>query len=459
MKKNNFIKLNILSVVSLIFIAVIVMPIFSMWATNENGIFWVEPNFTIAVDGWKLIDDDNDGIGYYYYFDENGYIVVDDITPDYKIIGKDGRRLGFDGKPVAEVIDKLNEEYIEQGIYSAEILAQIKADQGIQKDPVGHTSSGVHLYVKDNTEIDGPKPSDNLVIDTNPDGTSKWILGPNVTLEKKKDNIHDPQMDKEMQSYITGGDKYSKKVNGTTFNKAKWKEVMALKGTGATIIFENPKNNFNKLKGRIATHYFTYSDRTTSCTLYIFSEDTGEELYSTSNFNYNGGTAFECTFPKKTNAIRFELEVSGQYTSRVCYLRNCQFGFDKDLYEEELYEDEIEAEFRRRVGTVSDADYQEVDEDENYGLGDIPVEGEDPGQRYRRIHGISEEEGLLGYDLEDEDLPEALRASISELRKRMADEDEARNAVSGPAFDPKLINETRALGPDGSRMIIPGKED
>ncbi|MBQ2205402.1 MAG: hypothetical protein II411_05865, partial [Lachnospiraceae bacterium] len=152
MKKNNFIKLNILSVVSLIFIAVIVMPIFSMWATNENGIFWVEPNFTIAVDGWKLIDDDNDGIGHYYYFDENGYIVVDDITPDYKIIGKDGRRLGFDGKPVAEVIDKLNEEYIEQGIYSDEILAQIKADQGIQKDPVGHTSSGVHLYVKDNTE-------------------------------------------------------------------------------------------------------------------------------------------------------------------------------------------------------------------------------------------------------------------------------------------------------------------
>ncbi|MBQ2204574.1 MAG: hypothetical protein II411_01610, partial [Lachnospiraceae bacterium] len=65
----------------------------------------------------------------------------------------------------------------------------------------------------------------------------------------------------------------------------------------------------------------------------------------------------------------------------------------------------------------------------------------------------------LGYDLEDEDLPEALRASISELRKRMADEDEARNAVSGPAFDPKLINETRALGPDGSRTIIPGKED
>jgi hypothetical protein len=440
------------------------LPSYAMWGkTEKGGIYWYEADGTIALDGWKLIDDDNDGVGYYYYFNKNGFILLDDITPDYKIVDANGRRIGKDGNPESTVIEKIvyGEEGVDNSIYSADIWEQIRSDRDVDTSPKGLSSSGEFLYVKDPTLLDGPGLADNFVIEANPDGSARYILGPNVVLKKKKnENYYDPLLNRNMQEYIKSGDKYSKKVNGTTFNKSKWKDVMALKGTGAIIIFENPKKNFNKVKGRIATHYFTYSDRTTQCTFQIINEDDGEELYSTSDFNYNSGVSFECTFPKKASAIRFELEVTGQYTSRVCYLRNCEFGFDKEAYEDELYDDETEREFRLRYGTASEADYYDDEEEGDSmreGMGEIPLEGEDPGARYRRLNNIQEDYlywATYSYDEDDDSITEAMKASISEARRRLEEEEERRNKVSGPAFDEELKKQTLPVGPDGSSRMI-----
>lgn len=461
MFKNLIQKLNI-NVITIIFICLLIAtPSYAIWGSTDKGqIYWFELDGTVATDGWKLIDDNDDGIGYFYYFDKNGFILYDDITPDFKIVGADGKRIGYDGNPVSQKIDKIvfGEEGVDDAIFSAEILEQIKADQNISSGPKGVFSTGEYLFAKDPLEKEGPRPSDGITIESNPDGTSRYLLGPNVVLKKdKKSAYYDPLIDKHMTEYIKGGDKYSKKVNGTIFNKSKWKDVMALKGTGASIVFENPKNNFNKLKGRIATHYFSYSDRTTQCVFTIYNEDDGEELYSTSDFNYNAGVSFECIFPKKASAIRFELEVSGQYTSRVCYLRNCEFGFDKEAYEEEMYDDDVEAEYRRKVGTDSDAEYyDEEDNEELLALGEIPLEGEDPGARYRRLYGETEGTDLANFDYDEEDdsITGAMKASISEARRRLAEEEENRDKVSGPAFDPVLKEQTEAVGPDGSSRMI-----
>ena len=442
------------------------LPSFSMWGkTEKGGIYWYEADGTIAIDGWKLIDDDNDGIGYYYYFNKNGFILIDDITPDYKIVDASGRRIGYDGNPESKAIEKIvfEEGDYDNSVYSAEILEQIRAEQGIVSENKGAISSGQYLYAKDPTVFDGPSPSDNLVIETNPDGTARYILGPNVVLRKKKnENLYDPMMDRNAPEYIKGGDKYSKKVNGTIFNKSKWKDVMAMKGTGATIVFENPKHNFNKIKGRIATHYFSYSDRTTVCTFYIYNEDDGEELYSTSDFNYNSGVSFECVFPKKASAIRFELEVNGQYPSRVCYLRNCEFGFDKEAYEEELYDDDTEAEYRLRYGTDSEAEYyeEETEDPRLEMMGEAALEGEDPGARYRRLNNIQDEYywATFSYDEEDDSITDAMKASISEAKKKLEEEEERQNKISGPAFDERLKKQTERIGPDGSSRMIEASE-
>ena len=462
--KNILKKLNISVLTAFILSILFTMNTFALWGkTEKGGIYWFELDGTIAIDGWKLIDDDNDGIGYYYYFNKNGFIMLDDITPDYKIVGLDGRRIGYDGNPEAKEIEKIvyDADGVDNSVYSAEILEQIKADQDIVSVNKGVVSSGLFLFSKDPDLFDGPTPADGLIIESNPDGSARYLLGPNVVLKKsKRDSYYDPTMNRNMQEYIKSGDKYSKKVNGTTFNKSKWKEVMALKGSGATIVFENPQKNFNKIKGRIATHYFTYSDRTTQCTFTIYNEDDGEELYSTSDFNYNSGVSFECTFPKKASAVRFELDVSGQYTSRVCYLRNCEFGFDREAYADELYDDEVDAEYRRRVGTDSEAEYVEDETEYDDSRGEIALEGEDPGARYRRLNNIIDDYywETFSYDEEDDSVTEQMKASISEARRRLAEEDEKRNKLSGPAFDPVLKEQTVAIGPGGGSMIIEAYE-
>ena len=450
---------------ALLFMLTFVMPTLALWGNDpKKGKFWVEKDGNLAIDGWKLIDDDSDGIGYYYYFNEDGFILTDDITPDYKIVGEDGRRVGMDGKPIAEKIENLKlEDFTETDVFSNEILDQIKAEQGgVTTVDKGHTSSGQSYRLSADKDDVGPAPSDNLTVDVNPDGSAKVLLGTGVVLKNDKEKNrrgYDVEIDKKMVTHITGGNKYTKSVNGTIFNKNKWKGVMALRGTGATIVFANPSNNFNKLKGRIATHYFTYTDRTTECTLYIINEDNGEELFSSSEFNYNGGIAFECTFPRKARAIRFELEVNGQYTSRVCYLRNCEFGFDKEAYEDELYEDEVNEEYIRRYGTDSDAEYDD-EEEEQIQDGEWSLEGEDPSARYRRLNNISDDDYWLSldYDEDDDTITEAMKASISEARKRREEEIERQNKVSGPAFDPELINATEALGPNGASRFVPAEE-
>ena len=450
--KNIFTKIKYSILLTVLMLCLYATPAFCTWGFLPNGnMFWYEADGTIAMDGWKLIDDDGDGYAFYYYFDENGVVLVDDITPDYMTVGYDGRWVDTSGyTPYVKVTNnQINDDKVLD--YDARIQNNSNENKGI-------TSSGQYLYWIDPEVSDAPKPSDEILIEVNADGTARTILGKNVELKEKADRKgYDPTIDKDMREHIISGDKYSKKVNGTIFNKTKWKDVMALKGSGATIVFENPSNNFNKSKGRIATHYFTYTDRTTECTLNIYDEDNGEILYSTSDFNYNAGSSFECIFPRKAKAIRFELEVNGQYTSRICYLRKCEFGFDREAYEDELYEDESEAIYRQAVGTESELDEDE-EEYEDDGMGDTSVEGEGPDARWRRLHNISEEDYLadLEYDEEDyEALSDAMKASISEAKRKRAEADEARNRISGPAFDPDLKDRKPAVGPDGSSFVIP----
>ena len=459
---NNVKKLSLLLFTLFVVVFLYVVPSYCLWGvTDKGGIYWVEPDGTLALDGWKLIYDNNTGVGYYYYFNKNGFILLDDITPDYKIVNAEGKRINIDGTVEAVKVDSIElDSDSDKSIYSAEILSQIKADTDVVSVQKGLVSSGEHIISKDPTEFSGPSPADGI-LKQDPNAPAQYILGPNVVLKnEKKSSAYDSTIDKNMQEHIKSGDKYSKKVNGTTFNKSKWKDVMALKGTGASIVFENPSRNFNKLKGRIATHYFSYTERTTQCTFTIYNEDDGEELFTTSDFNYNAGTSFECTFPKKTSAIRFELEVSGQYTSRVCYLRSCEFGFDKEAYEEELYEDEINAEYIRKVGTVSETTYEDEDENPNVPMGEVSLEGEDPGARYRRLNNVNEDIywATYEYDESDDTITEAMKASISEARKKLDAQATEKDKISGPAFDPKLIDATEAIGPDGSTRFIEAHE-
>lgn len=59
------------------------------WKAGENGVKYLDFDGTFAPEGWKEIN------GKYYYFDENGYVLINTRTPDGYKINPEGE---WDGK-------------------------------------------------------------------------------------------------------------------------------------------------------------------------------------------------------------------------------------------------------------------------------------------------------------------------------------------------------------------------
>ena len=403
---------------------------FAIWRNAEDigGIIWDDENGVEHRNGWFVIDEDGDGIGYKYYFDEFARVVIDDICPDYQITNDKGRLIDMDGNEV-EVVSNVNKalEVYSNGEKSElidDIMKSISETEYVYNGKKGLTSEGSIIVSAEGNEA---KPSDDLKqVET----VNGYILGKNVDLTKKKEEYFDNTMSRNCQEYIVDGKQYTKAVKeATIFTKTKWKGVTALKGDNSSVVYENPKNNFNFIKGRIAHIYTSSSDRTTECVLNIINADNNETLETVRGFDYNAGKTFEAHFPKKTNRIMFELLVTGATITRTCYLRDVTYGFDKEAYQDELYEDEIERDWQEKYGSLyaNDDLVNNDDEEETYDdeLGEIP--------------------------LEDANAPKS--------KKSISTSSDTDDSVYGPAFDESLKNIEETVGPDGSAFRIAATED
>lgn len=52
------------------------------WQQSSSGWWWQNDDGSYPINTWQWIDGNNDGVAECYYFDENGYILVNGITPD-----------------------------------------------------------------------------------------------------------------------------------------------------------------------------------------------------------------------------------------------------------------------------------------------------------------------------------------------------------------------------------------
>lgn len=334
---------------------------FAMWLDSKElgGYVWMNEDGSYPTNGWMFIDDNNDGVGSYYCFNKEGVLLVDTITEDYRVVNELGQLIdNASGQPVYIFVDNELAEGEGQINY-------VLPKEFLKKD----NSFDGHAVLK---KIDLPANffNPNAVAETTTEAPKSQILiGENVVL-RKENEYYDPNISRRVENHIISGNSYTKKTSGTIFTKTKWSGVTALKGDGAYFIAKNEKNNFNRVKGKIATHYFTYSDRTTTCAFSIWDVDNEELLYSTSSFNYNNGVSFDVIFYKTlVNNLRFELSVSGEYTSRIAYIKDLVFGFDKQAYKEELEELEeesiIEAMYMEgaNISTVSEIVEYETNEE------------------------------------------------------------------------------------------------
>lgn len=60
------------------------------WMKDGNGYWWQDDQGEHPVSCWQWIDDDGDGIAECYYFDENGYLLMDTTTPDGHTVDENG---------------------------------------------------------------------------------------------------------------------------------------------------------------------------------------------------------------------------------------------------------------------------------------------------------------------------------------------------------------------------------
>ena len=73
------------------------------WQQNEKGWWWQNNDGSWPEDRWVLLDGNRDGTAEYYYFDEDGYLLQDGMTPDQRQVNGDGALVRY-GKTVTRQV-------------------------------------------------------------------------------------------------------------------------------------------------------------------------------------------------------------------------------------------------------------------------------------------------------------------------------------------------------------------
>lgn len=75
----------------LIFTLIFIMTAYAgEWKQDSKGWWWDNGDGTFRKDEWAWIDGDGDGVAECYYFDKEGYLLTDTVTPDGSEVNKDG---------------------------------------------------------------------------------------------------------------------------------------------------------------------------------------------------------------------------------------------------------------------------------------------------------------------------------------------------------------------------------
>ena len=292
-------------------------------------------------------------IAYKYYFDNNGYLITDNISKDYSVLDNLGREINQELKPV--------EYYIGNKNFSVE-----------------------HIEKPNDSKEDVYYASKNRSINSTP---SQVIITDGVVFRNKLEKIFNTLIDRDMIKYIVGGSGYQKNTKCTIYTKTKWEDVLKLRSNGSYVVINNHINNFNKITGKVAVEYTISSDRETRCRIVVYDKneyDKGnldECLFETTDFNYSGIVPFSFTFDRSIKDIVIVLYVTGTYKNRSVYFKDLRFGFSKSAYIEELVrkrEDQEEIDYLKSLGLyVEDDSYFDIIDEDGEILDEIDEEIED----------------------------------------------------------------------------------
>ncbi len=83
-------KVNLAFLTAIIAIVASFTAMAGTWKSDSNGWWYDEGNGSFPKNTWSWIDGNNDGVSECYYFDGNGYCLINTITPDYYFVNPSG---------------------------------------------------------------------------------------------------------------------------------------------------------------------------------------------------------------------------------------------------------------------------------------------------------------------------------------------------------------------------------
>ena len=371
---------------------------------KEKNIKWLydDDNITrFPRNKWEVIDDDGDSIGYQYYFNEDGYLLIDTVTPDYEVVDGKGRRVDNSLKPIVHIISKTensNEEEIRKNAPEIEK----KSHAGV-------------------------------------------IITEGVVFREKV-KVYDNGLNKDALLYIDSSSRFTKETKGTTVENIKWKKCSSIRCGDSYLILNNPNNNFNKISFVIALAYYTdlkegelykitvydaddYDKHKKNSTLYDV-----EEIYQNVSIGGSKQQKISLTFSKSINRLRIEVETIGEGKSRNLLIKEMKYGFSKEAYRNEIVEKKEKEE--------------EIEELKRFGVYDNILYS---------LNFIDEEGKEIEEDEENDDDKNESNNNYDEYGKTY--DDESRDKVTGPAFDEelKMATSDRDYGP--AFVIVSSKSE
>ncbi len=75
-------KLALLSAITCLSLCTAITSFAGIWKSDANGWWYLNDDGSYPTNGWYWIDGNNDGVAESYYFNENGYCLINTVTPD-----------------------------------------------------------------------------------------------------------------------------------------------------------------------------------------------------------------------------------------------------------------------------------------------------------------------------------------------------------------------------------------
>lgn len=367
----------------IIFANVTIKSFAGSWNGDLLGTYYLDDNGNRVTKQWRWIDSDNNGIAECFRFDENGYLVKNQIINGkfkvnefgqwydqfgiVKVYTQSKRRI-FDSDndvkvPLPPKVRKISTISVPNRSKASPSNASPSYIVIIEEEEpeafINTTKKKIFKGEDSNERVNLVGPKGQAPKKASASAPSLRIISKGTDLLKKMKEVPTAKYEnvgsidtvameeqreiklhgrvqpgKNLKNFVNVSTKFTKDIASTKiFGGSTWKDCMLLSGNEAYVKFD--VKGYNYLTVEVAEQSHVVSDDNETYT-YLEVFENGESIGTYDGFNDSDPETIEIYFDEsETKTIAFKLYVSGTYTTRKVYMRNGRLRRLRDFTESE----------------------------------------------------------------------------------------------------------------------------